>query len=51
MGRLRQSGSWVKLLVHFLQSGLIYVSVDLSCLDASVPEHLLDEPEIGTAGQ
>jgi hypothetical protein len=41
----------MKLLMDFLQSRLIDVSIDLSRRDTGVTEHLLDLPQVGSAGE
>ena len=37
--------------MHFLQTRLVDVRVDLRCGDAGVAQHFLDLPQIGSAGK
>ena len=41
----------MKLAVEFFEILLIYVGVDLGGADVHVPQHRLDEPEVGPALQ
>ena len=45
------SSARMKLLVHAFQLARLYVGINLSGLNARVPQHLLNESKVCTAGQ
>ena len=45
------SCAWMKLLVDFFESRMFDMRVNLSRLNACMPEHFLNEPKVGAASQ